>query len=148
MSSPYTLKFMPSAGVNTMITAYTNYLHAVNPAITAMNIRFRLSDAGTGATAVPGASIGPPYTFTWLWNGASPNNPIFFPASQMVVNHWYRIDTTISLNGGLQFFGRECANTYIDVNIAAQGNQRVFRVRTQDGKQQESRFNAGGRPTL
>ena len=146
IGGPYTLTFTPTATFNTAMTAYVNYLHAVNPAIGTLNIVFGLYDAGTGTTPAPGPAIGSQYTAMWSWSGA-PVIPSFFPANQMVVNHWYRINTMAYLNNRISFFSDKCANVYIDVMIQVQGSFRVLRTRTQDGRISERRLTAASSPS-
>jgi len=143
ISAPYTLKFQPTAAFNAQMLAYLSYLHAMNPLITSITIKFDLEDGGTGTSGTGGPIVpgGGPFTATWTYPNSSPS-PSFFAAS-LSVNHWYRVNTVISLNNGQHFFSDQCANRWIDVNLQVQGNLRVMQIRSADGHTSERRINVG-----
>src|SRR5205807_4787160 len=49
-SQPYTLKFQPSATVNTQMEAYVAYIHALYTTVTTLTNTFNLQNGGTGNT--------------------------------------------------------------------------------------------------
>ncbi|HEX8243832.1 MAG TPA: hypothetical protein VF541_10060 [Longimicrobium sp.] len=149
ISAPFTLRFQSSPAVDNPLRAYVAYLHAVNPAITSLSIQFSLLDAGIGPnpgspTPIPGA------TFTETWTGAAGALPptASFPPNVMQVNHWYQVQTVITLNNGITFFPAQCARVNLAVRLqvlpkpaaAAQaGQQPVLEMRTDEGRMLEQR---------
>lgn len=137
----YTLKFTPTALLNTQLTAYMAYVHAMVPAISTISIDFKLFDAGILATPVLGAALTGTFTETWGTSGGPTPVPAFFnPAPPaMQTNHWYTIQTVIRLNGGT-FFPDSCAKVEISVRIQVQGMApnnaagSVLQLRMPDGK--------------
>lgn len=121
IADPYTLEFHPTPTLDAQMGAYINYLHAVNPAINAITIHFRLNDAGTGNTATGGPQVSGDHWVTWA---AGPNptaqpSPNFFSSATelMQINRWYRVHTGIYLENGQRFFPDTCANNDVDVRI-------------------------------
>jgi hypothetical protein len=143
IGSRYTLKYVPTSGFNTQITAYMAYVHAMVPGAASIGIDFRLFDAGSGGTPVLGALLAGPFTETWGSSGGPSPTPTFFnPAPPaMAVNHWYQIQTFIHLNGGT-FFSDSCAHVNISVRIQVQMAARaadqptgaMLQIRMPDGK--------------
>ncbi len=67
ITNPYTLHFNPAAMQNQM-QAYINYLHAINPAITAITIDWRLHDQsalGSPPYTIYGPQVGSTAYATW-----------------------------------------------------------------------------------
>jgi hypothetical protein len=116
IGGPYTLRFQSSAALNGQLIAYMAYLHAVNPALTAISIDFTLWDAGTGAVPVP-STVASSSTETWNTSSGPAPVPNFFRAGAMQPNRWYTIKTRIYLNEGNQFFPDSCTNVEISVRI-------------------------------
>jgi hypothetical protein len=142
IAAPYTLIFKPASAFETQIQAYINYLNALNPAIHKIIIQFRLNDAGTGAAPTGGPQVGSNQHFV-IWsaggNGTPSNGvPNFFTlgVEPMQVNRWYRVNTGIFLNDGIQFFPKECADNSVAVRIQVQKSARgaVLQIRGADGR--------------
>jgi len=85
-----------NAALNSQLAAYLAYVHAVNPAVTQLQIEFRLFDAGTGNAPVTAGQIGPPLTLTW---SPTMSGPTVFPPGLMQVNRWYTVRTRIGVTG-------------------------------------------------
>ncbi|MDB5069054.1 MAG: hypothetical protein JWM87_165 [Candidatus Eremiobacteraeota bacterium] len=150
ISGPYTLKFQPSAATNSQILAYLNYLHAINPAITSINIQFQLWSGNNGSVFGPPATqVGTNQSATWIWPSTFPAPNLFFASNAMIPNMWYRIQTQISLNGNLNghftYFGDKCAFNYVDVRIQVSPSARVLQTRFPDGRTLERRINVTNR---
>ena len=144
ISAPYTLKFQPSAAFNAQMFAYINYLHSINPAISAITIAWRLHDQGSGATPLTyyGPQVGATAWVTWHHGGTAPvfTHPNFFtvPASHMQVNNWYQVASGIFLNTETKFFPDRCAdnNIYVRVQVLnAKGAVGGPVLEFSDGKQ-------------
>jgi hypothetical protein len=139
IADPYTLRFQSSAALNSQLITYIAYLHAVNPAATAISIDFALWDAGTGAVPVPSTVTGSS-TETWTTSSGPAPVPSFFSAGAMQPNRWYTIKTRIYLNDGNQFFPDSCANVEISVRIQVQAlaanpqGGAVLQIRMANGK--------------
>jgi hypothetical protein len=126
-ASAYTLEFVPSDALNKSMQAYINYLHAVNPAITAIIIDFRLHDQGAGAT--PNPPYGPqiPDTAFVSWNSGGTGSPTIWPVGffnvpptpphPMAFDTWYTVHTGIFLNDRQKFFPDKCAVVEIPFRI-------------------------------
>ena len=56
----YTFFIIPSAPYMTQFSAYINYLHAINPAITTFTVTWTITDQGNGI--LPQTVAGPPFT--------------------------------------------------------------------------------------
>jgi hypothetical protein len=131
IAAPYTLGFPnPSAapGVYGALQAYIEYLNAIDPAITHLNIAFTLYDQGIPPVgAGNGTPVGSNYFETWTANGpTNPNTqpgpvPTFFPGFPMQVGHQYLVHTGIYLDNAQHFFDASCANIDIYVRIVAPG---------------------------
>ncbi|MGH9427234.1 MAG: hypothetical protein ACRD2L_13130, partial [Terriglobia bacterium] len=128
ISAPYTLKFQPTTVFKNQMQAYINYLHALNPAMSAITIDWRLSDQGANATPNPpyGPQIGSTVWTTWNWNttgiGAPVfTNPGFFSGFPMQVGTWYMVHTGIYLENGQKFFPDKCAVNEILVRLQVMG---------------------------
>jgi WD40 repeat protein len=158
ISAPFTLQYQPTPAFNTVMTAYTAYLNAVNPDIFATIIQFNLHDGGAGPTCdVNGPQIDGDFFRAWTPSGpflsiftTSP----FFPPASMVVNHWYLIHSGIFLNNGLTFFPASCSNNDICVRLQVQAfdagrfaggpeDRAVLQIRMRDGSVIERPLSAG-----
>ena len=121
IGDPYTLKFQPFVSLHTQMQAYIDYLNAMNSAITAITIHFRVNDAGTGNTPTGGPQVGLDHWVTWSANGNAPSPNFFNIANELMqINRWYRIHTGIYLENGQRFFPDTCANNDVDVRIQVQ----------------------------
>jgi hypothetical protein len=128
ISTPYTLHFQPTNAFKNQMQAYINYLHFVNPAITAITIDWRLHDQGTGTAPSPpyGSQIGPTVYTTWNTPGSGTpivSIPGFFTSFPMQVGPWYMVHTGIYLENGQTFFPEKCANNEIFVRIQVMGGK-------------------------
>lgn len=139
IGAPYTLKFNPAPQLHAQLNAYITYLQSLGLGINVMLINFQLSDAGTGATPVPGSLISnQPMT----WTGSGMPSPNFFANGAMSVNRWYRIQTAIILGGtaGSTFLPTQCLISYIDVRIqvmpspGARQGAATMQIRLADGR--------------
>lgn len=124
ISAPYTLKFQPTTTLKNQMQAYINYLHSINPAMSAITIDWRLHNQGNSTIPNPpyGPQIGPTVYTTWNWNTSGIGNPVFsnpgfFTGFPMQVGTWYMIHTGIYLENGQKFFPDSCANNEILVRI-------------------------------
>jgi hypothetical protein len=124
ISAPYTVKFQPTTVFLNQMQAYINYLHSINPAITAITIDWRLHDQGTGTVPNPpyGPMVNPTAYVTWTWNTTGIGSPVsipasFFSPSSMQVGTWYMVHTGIYLENGQKFFPEKCGNNEIYVRI-------------------------------
>jgi len=133
IGASYTLQFHPTATLNTQMLAYLNLLNTTS-GITSITITFNLIDLNTNLI------MEGPKTATWTWSSGVPS-PGFFN-TQMNVNHWYRVDTLMSLNGNNHFSNEKCIHNWIDVNIQVQGNLRIMQTRSPDGSVSERRINS------
>ncbi len=118
ISAPYTLRFQPNAALNSQLMAYVNYLNAVNPSVSGLEIQFQVFNAGTAAAAVPVGSPIASHSAVWT-AGASPTVNFFNPGL-MQVDKWYRVRTRMSLKQGrlpTLTFGNDCVEHFIDVRI-------------------------------
>jgi hypothetical protein len=97
-SQPYTLKFQPSATVNTQMEAYVAYIHALYPTVTTLTNTFNLQNGGTGNTC---SASGPSTVGTATWTSSTVTlSPLgFYAGFPMVVNNWYKVSTVTTLNG-------------------------------------------------
>jgi hypothetical protein len=133
ISSPYTLKFVPTSQFKNQMQTYMNYLHSLDSTFTGITIDWRLHDQGTGT--LPSSGYGPQvptatstWYQTWLWNttsGPLPSPATFFPAASMKVGTWYRIHTGIYLENGKKFFPATCANVEIFVRLQVMDGLKV-----------------------
>lgn len=150
----YTLNFQTDATLNSQMQTYIEYLHATNPAITAITIHFLLYDQGTGSVPMTfpngsspgnnGTPVSGNFYRTWADNGASPINtpinptPPFFPGFPMQVGTWYMVHTGIYLEGGQKFFPDDCAENDIFVIIKvlqkARASTPILEVRNRKGE--------------
>lgn len=147
ISAPYTLKFQPTPVLHAQMNAYVNYLISLGltPSVTGLTIAFNAFDAGTGPVAIPlNTSVG---SGSMTWTGASTPTASFFGPGVMLVNHWYRIQTTVTLNGGPRGWLQEkCISSYVDVRIqvigsraapgagAGSGGPAVLQMRLENGR--------------
>jgi hypothetical protein len=123
IGAPYTLRFNPTPQLHAQMNAYMNYLHTLGMGFTTILVNFQLSDAGTGASPVPGTVI---INQPVVWSGTGTPTPNFFASGLMSVNRWYRIQTTIILAGpnGNTFLPRECLISFVDVRIQLMASAR------------------------
>lgn len=137
ISAPYTLEFVPTALFKNQMQAYINYLHSINPAITAITIDWRLHNQGTGTLPLTGYGTQTPPTayLTWTWNTSGIGNPVsnpatgFFvppayPASSMQVGTWYMVHTGIYLENGQNFFPKRCADVEVFFRVQYLGKKK------------------------
>jgi hypothetical protein len=119
IGAPYTLKFVPTAMLNAQMNTYVAYLLSLGMGFTSLTIQFELFNAGTGASAVPG---GTPVTGSITWTGTGTPTAIFFPPGAMTagpLGPWYRVRTTIVLNGGpgSSYLPASCLVSFVDVRL-------------------------------
>lgn len=140
IGGPYTLKFQSNATLNTQMSAYIAYLHAMDASLTSIKIDFQLFYAGTGANPVVSGTPGPTSTVTWTPSGGPSPTPNFFANGAMQPNAWYTIRTRVYLNDGHSFFPRTCANVELSVRIqvrsmpAGRGERAVLQLRSAGGR--------------
>jgi len=147
ISAPYTLAFQPTTAFKNQMQIYINYLHALNPAMTA--IAWRLHDEGTGNLPFTywGTQIPPTAYVSWTWNTTGIGNPVLspatgfftqpaYPAFPMQVGTWYAVQTGIYLENGQHFFPDKCAeNTiYVRVQVLAAKARGAQVLEISDGK--------------
>jgi hypothetical protein len=113
-----------NAAVNTQLSAYLNYAHAVVPAVNRLRITYTLFDAGVGATPGPGGPLpGATSIITWNLSGTSTGGGFFAPGL-LQVNRWYRLRSTIVLldvaGAPVAWFNRECAVAEMFVRLQVQ----------------------------
>lgn len=143
----YTLKFTPSTLLNTQLTAYMAYVHAMVPTATSISVDFKMYDAGTGGSPVPGLAVSGSSTETWLTSGSpTPLTPTWFvtpplTSTHMQIGRWYTIQTVIHLNSGAVFFSDSCSKVDLSVRLQvlgrapnAPGGAGVLQFRMPDGK--------------
>lgn len=104
---PYTMTFDPTsiqnANLNAQMSAYLNYLHAMNPAVTQLTMTWQAANLGTGNTAATsGTMIGGPQTVTWNWtnSGVTMTGGGFWTGAPFPLTTWIGFQTTLSVNGG------------------------------------------------
>jgi hypothetical protein len=130
ISAPYTLKFQPTQQFKDQMQQYLNYVHSINPSITAITIAFRLHDQGTANPPYTfwGAQITPTAFVSWTWNTTGVGNPAVspatgffvppaYPASPMQVGNWYAVTSGIYFEGGHKFFPEKCAEATVYVRV-------------------------------
>lgn len=128
ITDPYTLRYSPTASINTQMEAYINYLNALDPSVTSITVHFRLWDKGqTPSSPGLGSQLGNDHYVTWTAGGSSaPSNGggNFFnlPAQGMNINNWYRVTSGVYLNDDIEAFGDDCANNELLMNIQVQGS--------------------------
>jgi hypothetical protein len=95
------------------MSAYLNYIHALDPSITTLSLTWQAVDVGT-TPGMSGTAVGTPMTVTWTWTSTgvtvTPNNFQFSAPFQL--SKWYRFMTTLSHNGtpNSPYFGQNCIN--------------------------------------
>ncbi len=143
LNDNFSLGYNDLATTNTQMQAYINYVNAVYPQAYSVRVSFILKDFGaastvtTGGNVVPVATSGPPVSALnpsnpvereWIVGGTGPVGPAFWMAPhQLQVNHWYQIQTTVSLrtNTGVKLglLEAECLT-----------QSRIYRVSTFGGR--------------
>lgn len=147
ISAPYTLKFQPTPALHAQMNAYVNYLTSLplGPSVTGLTINFSAFNAGTGPAPIPaGPAIG---NGAMTWTGANTPTAGFFATGIMSVNTWYRIQTTVTLNGGPRgWLLKKCITSNVDVRIqligsraapgagAGSGGPAVLQMRLENGR--------------
>jgi hypothetical protein len=119
IGAPYTLRFVPSAALNTQMNTFAAYLQSLGLGFTSVTIQFQLFTAGTGPSAVP---TGTPLTGSVTWTGTGTPTATFFPPGAMTagpLGPWYRVQTTVVPNGGpgSSFFPANCLTAFVDVRL-------------------------------
>lgn len=115
---PYTMSFTPSAALNAQMSAYLNYLHALNPAVTQLTMSWQAANLGTGATAATsGTTIGADQSVTWQWTsgGVTINGGGFWTGAPFPLTSWIGFQTTLSVNGGqagAALLGPDCRSSW------------------------------------
>jgi len=124
ISQPYTLRFQPSATLNTQMEAYVAYIHTLYPTVTTLTETFNLQNGGTGSTC---SASGPSTTGTATWtsslNTIAP--PGFYLGFPMVVNNWYRVSTVSTLNGHHPPLDATCIDNWICVRVQVTQSLRM-----------------------
>lgn len=109
--SPYTMSYSTPAGISAQMSAYLNYIHAMDPSITTLTLTWQAIDVGT-TPGMTGTTVGAPQTVTWTWTstGVNVTGGGFWGSQQFQIGRWYRFMTTLSHNGTANspFFGRDC----------------------------------------
>jgi hypothetical protein len=119
VAAPYTVKFVPSAALNLQMNAYASLLQSLGMGFTGVTIQFQLFGAGTGASAVP---TGTPVTAAVTWTGSSTPTATFYPAGALnpgPLGPWYRVVTTVVLNGGpgSAYLPASCRMSQVDIRF-------------------------------
>lgn len=109
-----------NAALNAQMSAYLNYLNALNPAVTTLTMTWQAANLGTGpAAATSGTTIGAAQTIVWNWTpgGATmsmPGGP-FWSGAPFPLTSWIGFQTTISVNGGqtgAALLGPDCRSAW------------------------------------
>jgi hypothetical protein len=124
IAAPYTLKFLTSAALNAQMNTYVSYLQSLGLGFTSLTLQFEVLNAGSGTTAVPTGTPISTGTATWTGSGSPTVVPagFFLPANLMnagPLGPWYRIRTTIVLNGGpgSAYLPASCLVSFTDVRV-------------------------------
>ena len=131
ISQPYGLKFTPTTAMNSALSAYLNYLHALFGS-TSLTMTF---------TSTPSVG-GPPAT--WTWPSGVPGSSNTY--TNMQVGTWYHLCFAINANGQVPrgFISDKC-NGCIDVRIQVLGRQRMLQTKFPNGRVFQQAINASGR---
>ncbi|WP_084419778.1 hypothetical protein [Henriciella litoralis] len=128
ITDAYTLHYSPDASINAQMEGYINYLHALDPGVTSITVKFKLynKDQNPNAPGL-GTQLGSEHSLTWTAGGSSApsnGNGNFFslPSQAMNINNWYRVQSSVSLNNGKEAFGKECATSDFMMNIEVKGS--------------------------
>jgi len=131
--SNYTVKYQAVASSNAQMTAYSNYLDAVNPAFEDLKGTFTVAAHGTGATPSPSGSSVPgagQQQVNWGGsNGTYPSNAFWsgFPFQQ---NVWYGFTTTIIARDAqrqdMGLFEERCEPTTVYYRVQSMGGARLM----------------------
>lgn len=115
---PYTMTFTPSAAMNAQMSAWLNYLHALNPAVTQLTMSWQAANLGTGNTAATsGTTIGAAHSVTWNWtnSGVTMTGGGFWTGAPFPLTTWIGFQTTLSVNGGqagAALLGPDCRTSW------------------------------------
>lgn len=142
IADPYTLKFQPSATLNTQMLAYLTYMNTMNAGITSITITFSLLQDGNGTSYGGGTLMQGPIAVTWSLPSNSPTPTLFAATPAMVVNKWYRVATIIAVNGHNTFFDAKCAENWMDIRIQVVPSVRMVQMRFRDGRVIDRRISA------
>lgn len=117
ITQPYTLKFGPTAAFHTQMNTYLAYLQSLGLGFTSIAIKFELLDGGTGSASSPSGA--PLSTQTITWTGSGNPAAAFFSAGLTNPNRWYRVRTTLILNGGpgSSYLPSNCMGSSADVRF-------------------------------
>jgi hypothetical protein len=146
ISSPYTLKFVPSAALIASLQAYLNYINSTNPSLTKLNIEFQLYDQGppplpaghngTAVGPVSGMTLTANSTAVLLHTNYNTNTPAIFtgaatpgtsttPSSYpMQVGRKYMVHTGMWTDQGDFFDKALCANVDAFIQIVMRPGPR------------------------
>lgn len=119
IGDPYTVRFIPSAALNLQMNAYASLLQSLGMGFTGVTIQFQLFAAGTGPSAVP---TGTPVTGSVAWTGSSTPTATFYPPGATTagpLGPWYRVVTTVVLNGGpgSSYLPPRCLLNQVDIRL-------------------------------
>lgn len=155
---PYTMQYQAQPATIAQMSAYLNYIHALDPSITTMTLTWQAIDVGT-SPGMSGPAVGTPMTVTWTWTSGgvtvTPNNFQFSAPFQL--SKWYRFMTTLSHNGtpNSPYFGPNCINNskavQWGVSAKIQNGEGDATLSTTDARGQISRANVNviaGKPVL
>lgn len=112
-ASPYTMTYQTPSAISAQMSAYLNYIHAMDPSITTLTLTWQAVDVGT-SPGMSGTTVGAAQTVTWTWTsgGVNVSGGGFWGSQPFQVGRWYRFMTTLSHNGtpNSPFFGPDCIN--------------------------------------
>lgn len=129
LNANYTVWFTPTSTLKNQMQAYIDYAHAMNPAINAIIINWRLGKVSGDTCEGLGAEIGGQMFTTWdAGNNGNINGGNFWSGFPMEVGIWYKLHTGIYLNDGNEFFDKDCANNDICIRIQVQNGMKVLEV--------------------
>lgn len=117
----YTFFIIPSAPYTAQFSAYINYLHMMNPAITTFTVTWTISDQGNNALPLSATQTAfASATNSWVCTTTGcppPPTPVPFTGLPLIPNRWYRVTATASLNNGLTFWNLDCPPAIFDYNM-------------------------------
>lgn len=149
IGAPYRLWFVPTAALNAQMRAYINYVITLPGLAGAspIQVSFQMLDAGNViGTPTAGVPMTPPIPIlnaSWTPTSGATIFPLIgsAPPFPLVVNHWYRVKTSVFLNHGLHFFDDKCRDGWVLFGIwtahslmAPGGSASTLEIRTDDGQ--------------
>ena len=129
LNANYTVLFTPTQTLKNQMQSYLDYTHAMNPAINAIIIHWRLGKVNGTTCEGLGTMVGGEKFTTWNANNhGNINGGNFWSGYPMEVGIWYKLHTGIFLNGNQKFFGDDCSNNDICIRIQVQNGMKVLEV--------------------